>query len=228
MKFLSALLIVVLGIFASAAAASLQPLSGPVSDPAGLLSKPATDEILAAASVFKKATGDWMVLVALPKPDSQATSALAEQLVAPWDKARLPASVGIVYVMSPEAKSGTLLIVDPAWRQAFPQQWSLLFPQHLAEKYGDEPFERRAVLSAQYLSTVFADKVAFVLKPRGGELSPGSVRFAQGSYIGLAILGYFIVFFTVFRTFWPARLRDEDHDEVSEEIRRLQKERQIW
>ena len=78
------------------------------------------------------------------------------------------------------------------------------------------------------LATVFPEKLAFVLKPRGGKLSPGSVRFARGSYIGIEILGYFIIFFTAFRTFWPARLRDEDQDAFSNELRRLKKERQIW
>jgi len=211
-----------------AVASSFSAMSGPVSDPAGLLSRQAIAEVTKAVSVFKQATGHWMVVVTLPSLDGQETSELAQTQYALWDKAVPQTPIGIIYVMSPKAKSGTLLIVDTVWQKALPAQWRFLFPQRLAENYGDEVFERRVVLSAQYLATVFADKLAFVLKPRGGELSPGSVRFARGSYIGLALLGYFIILFTVFRTFWPARLRDEDQDEFSNELRRLKKERQIW
>ena len=86
----------------------------------------------------------------------------------------------------------------------------------------------RVVLSAKYLATVFPDKLAFVLKPRGGKLSPESLQFSRGAYIGIEMLAYFIIFLTAFRTLWPARLRDEDTDEFSNELRRLKKERQIW
>jgi len=136
--------------------------------------------------------------------------------------------VGIVYSTTSEDKAGKLLLVDPAWQKSLPAQWSFMFPQRLEQKYGAEPFEQRVVLSAQYLARVFPDKLAFVLKPRGGKLSEGSVKFSRSAYIGLELLGYFIIFFTAFRTFWPARLRDEDTDDFSNELHRLKKERQIW
>jgi hypothetical protein len=214
----SALLIAVL-LFPVLAGAA--PLRGSVDDAAGLLSPQGAAQVEAAAAAFKAATGRRMVVIVRPADSGSAAGSTPGQ-EAPR------AGVGIVYEVSPDDKGGRLRIVDPAWRGALPAQWSYLYPQHLAEKYGGAPFERRVVQSAQYLAAVLPDKIAFALKPRGEKLDPGSVRFARGSYIGLAILGYFIVFFTVFRTFWPSRLRDSDTDAFSNELRRLKKERQIW
>ncbi len=103
-----------------------------------------------------------------------------------------------------------------------------MFPQRLAQKYGDEAFETRVVLSAQYLTTVFPDKLAFVLKPQGGKLSPDSLRFSRGANIGIELWVYFIILLTAFRTLWPARLRGEATNEFNSEIRRSKKERLFW
>ena len=103
-----------------------------------------------------------------------------------------------------------------------------MFPQRLVQKFGDEALERRVVLSAEYLSKVFPVKISSVLKPLGGRLTDESLKFSRSAFVGIEILGYFIKFFTAFRTFWPARLRDEDQDPFSNELRRLKKERQIW
>jgi hypothetical protein len=212
--------------FAALVAATLVSAATPagaVYDPDGLLSSDAAAAILEAAGNFRKLTGRSMIVAVLPRGGVVDLDAMTDGQPKP------PAGLGIVFALSREDKTGRLLIVDPAWREALPPQWTYMYPQRLAELYGDEEgFERRVVLSARYLADVLADKVAFVMKPRGGHLSEGSLRFARGSYIGLEILGYFIIIFTAFRTFWPARLRDEDQDEFSNELRRLKKERQIW
>ena len=211
-----------------AGASLAQILTGPVHDPNRLLSQEASKTILEAATGFKEHTGRWMVVIVLPQGrvrDLPAPDALAAMRL---NLQPAGANIGIVYATTPEDTAGQLLIVDPVWRKALPAQWSFMFPQRLAAKFGAEAFERRVVLSAQYLATVFADKLAFVLKPRGGKLSEASLQFSRGSYIGIEILGYFIIFFTAFRTFWPARLRDEDQDAFSNELRSLKKERQIW
>lgn len=193
---------------------------GPVHDPGRVLSQEVADKIGQAARAFQDLTGRGMVVVVLPRGRVPEYSGTVGEGPNP--------ALGILYATSPEDAVGQLLIVDAAWRKALPAQWTYMFPQRLAQKFGDEPFERRVVLSARYLATVFPDKLAFVLKPRGGRLSEGSLKFSRGAYIGIEILGYFIIFLTVFRTFWPARLRDEDQDDFSNELRRLKKERQIW
>ena len=192
----------------------------PLVDPANQLSVAAKANIEGSIAKFRALSGRWMVVIVLPRGRVPEFSKAERQNLDP--------AIGIIYVTSPDDAAGRLLIVDPVWQKASPNQWTYLFPQRLAQKYGDEAFERRVVLSADYLARVFSDKIAFVLKPRGGKLSPESLRFSRGAYIGIEILGYFIIFFTAFRTFWPARLRDEDQDAFSNEIRRLKKERQIW
>lgn len=224
MRILAVLFLIGLGYGITAEASPRSSVNSVLEDRAGLLSSRHAADIAASAKVFERATGYRMIFVIRPNSSLLKPDGFVQELAV--YRSTIP--VGIVYVMSPGDKSGTLLIHDPAWRKVVPAQWGFMFPQRLAQKFGDEPFERRVVLSAQYLATVFPDKLAFVMKPRGGSLSPGSVQFSQGSYIGLQILGFFIIGFTVFRTFWPARIRDEDQDEFSNELRRLKKERQIW
>ena len=194
-------------------------LAGPVHDPQQLLSDQASIEMSKAAEEFKALTGRLMVVAVSSKGSNP-------EFFVPESMAGVP--VGIVYSTTSGDKTGRLLIVDPAWQKTLPAQWSFMFPQRLAQKYGAEPFEQRVVLSAQYLARVFTNKLAFVLKPRGGKLNEGSANFSRSAYIGIEILGYFIIAFTAFRTFWPAHLRDEDTDDFSNELRRLKKERQIW
>ena len=194
--------------------------AGPLHDPGRLLSQENSSKVLDAATDFKKLTGRRLVVIALPRGRVPDFPALVPQNSDP--------AIGIIYATTPDDRTGRLLIVDPVWRKELPAQWNFMFPQRLAQKYGDEAFERRVVLGAQYLATVFPGKLAFVLKPRGGRLSDESLQFSRSAYLGIEILGYFIIFFTAFRTFWPARLRDEDTDPFSNELRRLKKERQIW
>ena len=94
-------------------------------------------------------------------------------LSAPDSLAGIP--IGIVYATTPEDSAARLLIVDPVWQKALPAQWTYMFPRRLAHKFGDEAFERRIVLSAEYLSKVFRGKIALVLKPRGGRLNDESL-----------------------------------------------------
>jgi hypothetical protein len=217
-------LVAIAGLVAAnfAFAMSAQKAADALYDPNRLLSDRAGDKIVAAAKVFEILANRRMVVIVLPRGKVPDVASLKPFAGEPQ------ANIGIIYATTPDDKAGRLMIVDPAWRKALPDQWTLVFPQRLAQKFGDEPFQRRVILSAQYLSTVFPNKLAFVLKPRGGKLSEGSVKFSRASYIGIEILGYFIILFTAFRTFWPARLRDEDQDDFSNELRRLKKERQIW
>jgi hypothetical protein len=227
MKFGLAAIATLAALSAAAAPTSLN-LANSLHDPNRLLSQKSSDTVLQAAAIFADLTGRRMAVIVLPKgrvPDFSALDSLAN-VPSIWKSPQ--ANIGIVFATSPDDAAGRLLIVAPVWRKALPTQWTFLFPQRLAQKFGDEPFERRVVLSARYLSTVFPDKLAFVLKPRGGKLNEASRQFSRGSYLGLEILGLFIVIFTAFRTFWPARLRDEDQDDFSNELRRLKKERQIW
>ena len=211
--------IVSLSVAAVSVVSFAMTLAGPVHDPQQLLSERASAKIRKAADDFKALTGRVMVVVVSPDGGDPELSSLKSVAGVP---------VGIVYSTASRDKAGKLLLVDPAWQKTLPAQWSFMFPQRLEQKFGDEPFEQRVVHSAQYLAKVFPGKLAFVLKPRGGKLNEGSVKFSRSAYIGLELLGYFIIFFTAFRTFWPARLRDEDTDDFSNELRRLKKERQIW
>ena len=185
-------------------------LAESVKDPAGLLSPETIVTIADAMAEFGTLTGRRMTVIVVPKgpvPDLDELSPFIENP----DPAKKGA--GIVYAASPDDPAGRLFMIDPSWQKSLPGQWRYMFPQRLAQKYGAEPFERRVVLSAQYLATVFPDKVAFVLKPRGGTLSEGSLKFSRSAYVGIEILIYFIILFTAFRTLWPARLRDEDQDD---------------
>ena len=177
---------------AAAADIPIPPINGPLVDNTNLLSVEEKANINASTAKFEALTGRQMVVMVFP---SRRIPDLSSE-----ERQKLDSAIGIIYITSPDDTTGRLLIVDPVWRKALPVQWSYMFPQRLAQKYGDEAFERRVVLSAQYLATVFTDKLAFVLKPRGGQLSPGSVQFARGAYMGIELLGYFIIFFTVFCT----------------------------
>lgn len=218
------------GLVAASAACALSAAdrTGAVIDPSGVLSAETTVKVGEAASAFERLTGRRMVVVVLSEGKISGLDSL-ESLTRDLPVLQTSlANIGLVYATSPDDPAGRLFIVDPVWRTSLPSQWSFMFPQRLAQKFAEEPFERRVVLSARYLAKVFPDKLAFVLKPRGGTLSEGSLKFSRASFIGIEILGYFIIFLTAFRTFWPARLRDEDQDDFSNELRRLKKERQIW
>ena len=45
---------------------------------------------------------------------------------------------------------------------------------------------------------------------------------------GIEYFCYFIILLTFYRTFFPARVRDEDTDDFSNDLKRLKQERQIW
>ncbi|MBT5455723.1 MAG: hypothetical protein HOK82_03890, partial [Rhodospirillaceae bacterium] len=71
-------------------------------------------------------------------------------------------------------------------------------------------------------------KIAFLLKPDSGPISEESTEYARRIMKIIEYFCYFIILFTFYRTFFPARVRDEDTDDFSNELRRLKKERQIW
>jgi hypothetical protein len=159
----------------------------PLVDSTGVLSVEVKAKITGSISSFRTLTGREMAVIVIPG------GTVPDYSVA--ERKKLDPAIGIIYVTSPDDAAGRLVIVDPVWRKAAPTQWTYMFPQRLAQKYGNERFEQRLVLSADYLARVFADKIAFVLKPRGGTLTPESLRFSRGAFIGIELLGYFIIFF---------------------------------
>ncbi|MBT5047265.1 MAG: hypothetical protein HOM58_02090 [Rhodospirillaceae bacterium] len=198
--------------------------AGPLVDPEGLLSDSASAEIREVAEAFKEATGHWMVFVVASKLPEVDLS----QRFAPWERQAPRTPIGIVYAISPKEALGELTVIAPAWREVAGVGWIPLFPQRLLQKYGDAPFERRVVKSAQYLANTFPAKIAFLLKPDSGPISEESTEYARRIMKIIEYFCYFIILFTFYRTFFPARVRDEDTDDFSNELRRLKKERQIW
>lgn len=198
--------------------------TGPFMDPERLLSQSAATEIREAAESFKEATGYWMVFVVSSTPPVVEWS----QTLAPWESQEPRTPIGMVYVASPGKALGELIVVAPAWQAVAGVGWIPMFPQRLLQKYGKEPFEIRTVKSAQYLAATFPDKIAFLLKPDTGPISEESMEYARRMMKGIEYFCYFIILFTFYRTFFPARVRDEDTDDFSNELRRLKKERQIW
>jgi hypothetical protein len=212
---------------ASASAAPLSPLTGPVADDSGLLSRDAEADIRRSAEAFRKATGRWLVVMALRDRAGVDLSSLPATTAAQWVPGGAGMPIGIVYVMTPGERSGTLTVVDPDWKRVSGHPWIPMFALRLAEKYGDEPFERRAVLSAQYLADVFPDKIAFLMQP-ADVIPPESIEDAERIMTVVKWFVYFIILFTFYRTIFPARLTDKDTDAFSNELRKLKKERQIW
>ena len=211
----------------SVSAHAVPTLTGPVTDRADLLSPAAETEIRAAAGEFRRATGRWLVIVAARNRAALDPAALRQETEAPWEPAGKQTPVGIVYIMTPDEVSGTLLVVDPDWKRVAGHTWIPMFAQRLAEKYGDEPFERRAVLSAQYLADVFPDKIAFLMQPPD-VIPQESIEDAERIMTVVKWFVYFIILFTFYRTIFPARLTDKDTDDFSNELRRLKKKRSIW
>lgn len=203
-------------------------LTGPLVDPEGLLSDRAADDIRKAAVLFKEATGHWMVFVVTSSVDQSDFENDPDVRFAPWEVQSPRTPVGIVFSVAPSQRLGSLVVVPPHWRSVAAVGWIPMFPQRLLQKYGEEPFERRAVKSAEYLAAVFPDKIKFLLKPDTGPISEESTEYARTMMKGIEYFCYFIILFTFYRTFLPARVRDEDTDEFSNELRRLKRERQIW
>jgi len=221
------LALLAMGTATVAVAAPLPPIDGPVVDQAGLLSPQTRQRVDEAAETFRRATGHWMIVIALPAGRRIDLSPLETVLVAPWEASLPRTPVGIVYATAPDDPAGALLVVDPAWRAVSHEAWIPMFPRRLAQKYGDKPLGERVALSARYLAEVFPDKIALLLRPPG-QISAESIEFAENVMTGVKWFIYFIILFTFVRTIFPARLRDEDNDEFSQELRRLSKERRIW
>jgi hypothetical protein len=227
-KILSVLLVFVRVMTTAATAQTAPVLTGPLVDPDRLVSDSAAAQIRKAAEAFKEATGHWMVFVVTENPLLNDFQDNPEIRFAPWETTRSRTPVGIVYAMSPNRRLGRLLVISPHWRAVATAGWIPMFPQRLLQKYGDEGFETRATKSAQYFADVFPDKIAFLLRPDTGPISEESTAYARWMMKGVEYFCYFIILFTFYRTFWPARVRDEDTDDFSNELRRLKKERQIW
>lgn len=223
MKFLT-LILGTLVMVSGTISAQQMVLTGPLVDPERLLSKSAATEIRDAATAFKEATGHWMVFVVSSGPPEIGWS----QRLAPWESQEPRTPIGMVYAVSPGKALGELTLVAPDWQRVAAVGWIPLFPQRLLQKYGDEPFETRVVKAAHYLARTFPDKIAFLLKPDSGPISEESTEYARRIMKGIEYFCYFIILFTFYRTIWPARVRDEDTDDFSNELRRLKKERQIW
>lgn len=215
------------GTATTVSAASLPLSAGPVVDPAGLLSPASREEIRAAAAAFRDASGRWLVMVVVPRGTGLDPAAVEKIAREPWQDEGKAAAIGIIFATAPDNPTGMLLVVDPAWRAVARDAWITLFPQRLAQKYGEEPFEARVVHSARYLAAVFPEKIAFLSRPPD-RIGEESVEFAENVMTVVKWFVYFIILFTFFRTIFPARLRPEDKDEFSNELRRLSKERRIW
>lgn len=213
-----------LAMIAGTASAQQRVITGPLMDPERLLSDRAASDIRRSATAFRQATGHWMVFVVSSTPPRKAW----DQQFIKSDDAAHPAPIGLVYAVSPGTALGELTLVAPAWKAVEAVGWMPLFPQRLLQKYGKETFETRTVKSAHYLAETFPAKIAFLLKPDSGPISEESTEYARRMMKGVEYFCYFIILFTFYRTFFPARVRDEDTDDFSNELRRLKKERQIW
>lgn len=223
-RFSTFVLCALIGALGAAAAQNAPSLTGPLVDPERLLSEEAAAEIREAAQAFRQASGHWMVFVVSSRPLELDML----QRFATWENQASPTPIGIVYAVTPGKNLGELTVVAPAWQAVAGVGWIPLFPQRLFQKYGDEPFNERVVNSARYLARTFPAKIAFLLKPDSGPISEESTEYARRMMKGIEYFCYFIILFTFYRTFFPARVRDEDTDDFSNELRRLKKERQIW
>jgi hypothetical protein len=202
-------------------------LTGPVVDPAGLLSTDGRKAVEQSAQKFMDASDKWMVVIAarsLAGPDVERLQSMSR---APWSTQRKGDAIGIIYLTSPDSPGGRLLVVDPEWRKVAGQFWIPLFPQRIAQEFGGLPFEQRARASAAYLAKNFPNKIAFLL-PETRRIDPDSLavaRLLRKAFDGLFI---FVVFYTFLRTVWPNRLKESDHDRQSEELRKLGKDPFRW
>ena len=193
-------------------------------DPEGLLSERAAAEITTSVEAFRRSSGHWMMIVV-------SSRSLKAGLTQHFDSATNQTSqtpVGIIYRLTRDKALGELMVVAPSWRKVANVGWIPMFPQRLMQKFGDLPFEARVVDSARYLAETFPDKIAFMLKPDSGPIGQDSKNYARTMMKGFEYFCYFIILFTFFRTFFPARVKDEDTDDFSNELRRLKGERQIW
>ncbi len=210
-----------------ATGSTIPELNGPVVDPSGLLSADGRKAVEKSAQAFLDASGKWMLVIAAPSLASLDLEALQSMSQAPWSKRRRGEALGIVYLATPDSPGGRLLVVDPDWRKLANERWIPLFPERIAQKFGELPFEKRVPASADYLAKIFPDKIK-LLMPETRRISPGSLTVARYLRKAFDWLFIFVIFYTFLRTVWPNQLKDSDHDRASEEIRELGKEPFRW
>jgi hypothetical protein len=87
---------------------------------------------------------------------------------APWSTRRRGEAIGIIYLTSPDSPGGRLLVVDPEWRKVAGQLWIPLFPQRIAQEFGELPFEQRVRSRAAYLAKTFPTRLLSCFPKRGG------------------------------------------------------------
>lgn len=202
-------------------------LTGPVVDPAGLLSADGRKVVEQSAQKFRDVSGKWMVVIAVRSVADLDVESLQSMSRAPLSTRRRGEAIGIIYLTSPDSPGGWLLVVDPDWRKVAGQFWIPLFPQRIAQKFGELPFEQRVRSSAAYLAKNFPNKIDFLL-PETRRIDPDSLAVARVLRKAFDWLFIFVVLYTFFRTVWPNRLKESDHDRQSEELRRLGKEPFRW
>ncbi|MPY71464.1 MAG: hypothetical protein GEU92_15425 [Alphaproteobacteria bacterium] len=209
----AALVLCALMIPAEAAAQAVAPLA-PVADPDGLLPPAAKARIGAAASEFRAETGQWMaVVVGLRLPAIQPGNT--------------PGGVGLVLAAARDDDSLRLVLVDPAWRAAAPEEWADLVANRTETRFRGEDFAERVALGAELLARILPDKLAFMTRPPS-KLGEGSYTFARYAMKAIELFVWVIILYTAYRTVRENRLRDTDRDAFSNELRRLREQENRW
>ena len=216
-----------LALLLVSASARAEKVSAPVVDPTGMLASGTRASVTHAAQEFYRASGKWMVVMVAPSISDLNSASLRTITKAPWQPADRADEIGIFYITSPQSRGGELLVVDPDWRKVAGHMWIPLFPQRLAEKFGDLPFEERVRESAAYLAEQFPQKIEFLM-PETRRIDPASLAVARFLRKAFEWFFIFVMFYTVLRTLWPNELKDTDTDERSQEIRKLRDEPFRW
>ena len=227
MRALIAILLLVLLTNTGTAELTRPALTGPMVDPAGLLSADGRKAVERSAQKFLDVSDRWMVVIAAQSLAEIDVEGLQSMSRVPWSTRRRGEAIGIIYLTSPDSPGGRLLVVDPDWRKVAGQLWIPLFPQRIAQEFGELPFEQRVRSSAAYLAKNFPNKIAFLL-PETRRIDPDSLAVARVLRKAFDWLFIFVIFYTFLRTVWPNRLKESDHDRQSEELRRLGKEPFRW
>jgi hypothetical protein len=224
---LFAILLFAIASGSAAGELAMPTLTGPVVDPTELLSADGRKAVEQSAQNFLDASDKWMVVIAARSLAEIDVEGLQSMSRAPWSTRRRGEAIGIIYLTSPDSPGGRLLVVDPDWRKVAGQLWIPLFPQRIAQEFGELPFDRRVRSSAAYLAKNFPNKIDFLL-PETRRVDPDSLAVARILRKAFDWLFIFVIFYTFLRTAWPNRLKESDHDRQSEELRSLGKEPFRW
>jgi hypothetical protein len=206
-------LIVPVLILACLSEARPAPLS---SDAAGLLPAEARQRISAAAAQFQRATGRSMAVIVVPHH--------------PTGNAAIESGAsGITVILSASDPRPALVLVDPEWRTAAPRNWMSVVESVLSNRFHDLPFEQRAVEGVELLARVLPDKIALIMHPRPppGEGSEAGT-FSRYALQAFELFFWYILAYTLYRTVHENRLKPDDTDPFSEELRRLRNQPYRW